>query len=355
MDFRDPEKRRSFQLNMLIGLAGFAYLLVFGFNALLDGQMPLATALLLTASAGMLSLMAMWWTSEPSYGAFGISVAAAFMFMYLLITGGTDGTGPLWCYPLVAIIAFLQGLRRGLYAVVGLTVAASAIFFMPQLPIDVAEYTASFKTRFLFSFVALAIMALIYEHLRGQSQTTYEELSDKLDRASRTDDLTGLANRREIRELLDAEASIYARYGHAFSVIMADLDRFKELNDRHGHAVGDKYLIAVADCFKRNVRELDRVARWGGEEFVILLPQTRLPEAQVVAEKLRKAVAQIASDQGKPIDILTASFGVQSIEHAANIDDLIRQADDRLYEAKHRGRNQVVASEQPVVSDKTVA
>lgn len=354
MDFRDPEKRRSFQLNMLIGLAGFAYLLVFGFNALLDGQMPLATALLLTASAGMLSLMAMWWTGEPSYGAFGISVAAAFMFIYLLITGGTDGTGPLWCYPLVAIIAFLQGLRRGLYAVVGLTVAASAIFFMPQLPIDVAEYTASFKTRFLFSFVALAIMALIYEHLRGQSQTTYEELSDKLDRASRTDDLTGLANRREIRELLDAEASIYARYGHAFSV-MADLDRFKELNDRHGHAVGDKYLIAVADCFKRNVRELDRVARWGGEEFVILLPQTRLPEAQVVAEKLRKAVAQIALDQGKPIDILTASFGVQSIEHAANIDDLIRQADDRLYEAKHRGRNQVVASEQPVVSDKTVA
>ena len=198
-------------------------------------------------------------------------------------------------------------------------------------------------------------MALIYEHLRGQSQTTYEELSDKLDRASRTDDLTGLANRREIRELLDAEASIYARYGHAFSVIMADLDRFKELNDRHGHAVGDKYLIAVLIASKGTSGN-STVSRAGaGRSSCFYCHKHGFPRPRSSLKNYAKQSRKSRLDQRKPTDKLTASFGVQSIEHAANIDDLIRQADDRLYEAKHRGRNQVVASEQPVVTDKTVA
>jgi diguanylate cyclase (GGDEF)-like protein len=107
--------------------------------------------------------------------------------------------------------------------------------------------------------------------------------------------------------------------------------------------MGDRLLIAIANCLKGNVREQDQVGRWGGEEFLVLLPQTRLPQAQQVAEKLRLAVCAVGLAQTVPGESVTASFGVQSIEDAAGIDDLIRQADERMYEAKRQGRDCVVS------------
>jgi diguanylate cyclase (GGDEF)-like protein len=345
MDFQEAERKQYFQLNLLIGLAGFAFLLVFGINAWINQQALLAASLLLTAAFGLFALFLMWLSGEPRYGSIGVSTSAGYTFLYLVVTGGMEGTGPLWCYPLLAIITFVQGLTRGLYITVGLTFVTAVVMYAPNLPIPVADYSDGFKSRFLFSFVALAIMALIYEHLRGKSQVSYQELSDRLDWASRTDDLTGLANRREMRQRLDAEQGIFTRYGHAYSVIMVDLDHFKQMNDRFGHAEGDRLLVKIAHCLRANVRNNDHVGRWGGEEFLVLMPQTRLPQAIQVAEKLRQAVRILNLTRGATGESVTASFGVQSIDNASDVEDLVRQADERMYEAKRQGRDCVVGSE----------
>lgn len=143
--------------------------------------------------------------------------------------------------------------------------------------------------------------------------------------------------------LLKMEYGKFIRYGQTFSVIMLDLDRFKHLNDSFGHAFGDRMLIEVASRLSANIRLTDHVARWGGEEFLILLSQTNLTQAAKVAEKLRLSVAEIDPQEVPQRQAITASLGVQSIEYAETIEDLINQADDRLYQAKNGGRNLVVA------------
>ena len=343
MDFEDAERKRSYQLNMLVGLLGCAFLLVFGVSALSHGKLMLGVSMTLATVSGLGSLLLMRQTGKAYYGACGVSLTASYVFLYLIISGGVEGSGPLWCYPLLTMITFLQGLRRGIYMVFGLIALTLVILFMPNLPVAVAAYSTLFKARFVASLLALAIMTLIYEYLRGESQARYRSISSQLDKVSRTDELTGVANRREMNDWLAMEYAGFLRHGLPFSVIMVDLDRFKQLNDSFGHAYGDQILLEVAKKLAGNVRQTDHVARWGGEEFLILLAQTELTEAARVAEKLRLAVAEIESSGTSTKAAITASMGVQSIVYAKTIESLISQADERLYQAKNGGRNLVVA------------
>lgn len=116
MDFSEAERKRSYQLNILIGLIGGVFLLAFGINALVEGKLMLAANLILPAVAGLGSLLLMRGTMDLRYGTYGVSLAASYLFLYLIISGGVEGTGPLWCYSLLALITFLQGLRRGICA-----------------------------------------------------------------------------------------------------------------------------------------------------------------------------------------------------------------------------------------------
>ena len=343
MDFSEAERKRSCRLNMLIGIVGSVFLVTFGINALNSGHRLLAVSLLLAAALGLGSLILMRYTRDPRFGAGGVSLAAAYVFLYLVVTGGAGGTGPLWCYPLIALVIFLQGLRRGLYVVTGLTLMTLVIFFGPTLTVASADYSTSFKIRFVASFLALALMALIYEYLRAESHSRYLSISNRLETAARTDELTGLANRREMNRLLEMEYARFKRSRQPFSVIMLDLDRFKQLNDRFGHSFGDQVLVEVAEVLSINVRLTDRVSRWGGEEFLILLSQTDLAQATCVAEKLRQAVCELDVHAGTERETLTASLGVQSIDSVDTIEELINEADTRLYQAKNNGRNQVMA------------
>ena len=162
--------------------------------------------------------------------------------------------------------------------------------------------------------------------------------------AARSDPLTGLLNRRAVIEHLEYQMVRYPRNGVTFAVLLCDLDHFKLINDVHGHNVGDQVLKRVADRLRESVRAQDLVARWGGEEFLLLLPDTDLNGGLVVAEKLCKRVAS----SGYPVSgeqlHLTLSIGVTVYVHGRTLDDCIKSADDALYEAKHRGRNCVVAA-----------
>ncbi|MCA9482255.1 MAG: diguanylate cyclase [Nitrospina sp.] len=171
-----------------------------------------------------------------------------------------------------------------------------------------------------------------------------EKLIQELDLISRIDPLTRLSNRRDIQEVLGRELSRCQRYENEFSIIMGDIDFFKKVNDQYGHDMGDNVLKEVAGMLQNEVRKIDKVARWGGEEFLIVLPDTDLPGAYRVAEKIRAAVELRESRFDEAIVKLTMSFGVAGIsEVGGKIEEMIKLADLRLYKAKDQGRNKVVS------------
>jgi diguanylate cyclase (GGDEF)-like protein len=151
------------------------------------------------------------------------------------------------------------------------------------------------------------------------------------------DPLTGLANRRLLQIQLEKSLELAKRYGETFSVIMLDIDQFKKYNDTHGHVAGDELLVKLAQLLLREMRDADHVFRYGGEEFLVMLPVTDLKFAVIAAERLRKAVEE-------EMDI-TVSLGVASSRERARSDDgLINRADVALYRAKQNGRNRVALS-----------
>ena len=175
-------------------------------------------------------------------------------------------------------------------------------------------------------------------------QSQLKELNFTLQRASLTDTLTGIANRRAMLERLKSEANRTQRDGKTFTVLMLDLDHFKRINDTHGHDAGDLVIIAVAQTLENNLRNFDFCARWGGEEFLVLLTSTDLKTALVVSEKLRGAVsAHEMNYDGERIPI-SFSGGLAIHPPGGNINETLKEADRALYAAKTGGRNRVLTS-----------
>jgi len=171
-------------------------------------------------------------------------------------------------------------------------------------------------------------------------------LNDRFEReeeASRTDSLTGLRNRRGFLEACDHALRRSRRSGQPLSVILADLDHFKKVNDARGHAAGDDVLKGVAREFVASLREQDTVGRWGGEEFVVLLPDTDLAGALRAAENLRRRVEGLAIEAGE--GFLTVSLGVAEYRPGTDIEETVARADRALYRAKEEGRNRSVADD----------
>jgi diguanylate cyclase (GGDEF)-like protein len=169
----------------------------------------------------------------------------------------------------------------------------------------------------------------------------------QLEKLTRTDPLTGLANRRHFMECLEREYRRTLRYGGPLSFVMADIDHFKSINDRHGHQVGDEALVVVAERLREGVREQDIVGRYGGEEFGLILPETQLTGAAVVAERCRLLIEKSPIQTGEATLSLSVSLGAAFCPHdrVDSIDVLIRLADDALFEAKAAGRNRLVLHE----------
>jgi len=183
----------------------------------------------------------------------------------------------------------------------------------------------------LLGLAALMLLTLVLTRpLLRAFRWTEEQASE-----ARIDALTGLANRRAVEEILAAEISRAQRFTHELAVVLLDLDRFKEINDSFGHAAGDAMLREVSRLLISLARQGDTVARWGGEEFLVVLPETDLAGAQRFAERLRRTIESHAVGEMKT----SASCGVSTMLPEDSVDELLGAADKAMYEAKANGRN----------------
>jgi diguanylate cyclase (GGDEF)-like protein len=194
-------------------------------------------------------------------------------------------------------------------------------------------------------FVAGGLGCVVLVRRLIASGTALRTTNAQLDLLARVDTLTGLPNRRSIEELLRSTLAAATRYGHDAAVLMVDVDHFKRINDSYGHAGGDDVLNAVADCLRANLRDGDVVGRWGGEEFMVVMPYTDSEGAEVVADRMREVVAEspmVAS--GEPV-LVTISIGCAAWQADEEMGALLHRTDAALYQAKERGRNRVVSAE----------
>jgi len=180
--------------------------------------------------------------------------------------------------------------------------------------------------------------------ISDRMQTDTRQMARTLHAASQTDPLTDLPNRRQMIERLEAELCRVGRTGGGFTLIMLDIDHFKDVNDAFGHAAGDHVLVEAAGLLRRNLRLHDLCARWGGEEFLILLPGSDQVQAEAVAEKLRQIIAHHPFVHQDSSITVTLSLGVASYRQGQTADACIEAADDALYIAKRAGRNRWAAA-----------
>lgn len=174
----------------------------------------------------------------------------------------------------------------------------------------------------------------------AQRTQQLEAKNAELRRLSSTDALTGLSNRLRLDQFFERVLGVARRYQRPFSVVLMDLDHFKRVNDTWGHPAGDEVLIKVGEMLRKAVREVDIAGRWGGEEFVVILPETTVEQACIVADKLRHEVLEL---NVLPVTELSSSFGVAEHQAGDSVEKLIGRADAALYRAKEKGRNRVEA------------
>ena len=190
-------------------------------------------------------------------------------------------------------------------------------------------------------FLHLVIMsALIIEFLRAYGDAVFAQRRevDQAERLASVDELTELTNRRGLERRLRQLSESFVRTGVPYSVVLVDLDRFKQVNDTYGHNVGDEVLRRLGRLLRQSVRGDDLVGRWGGEEFTVVCPATSVDAAAELAERLRVAIAATAFPHGIR---LTSSFGVAEARSGDGIDDVVGRADAALYDAKRTGRARV--------------
>jgi diguanylate cyclase (GGDEF)-like protein len=225
---------------------------------------------------------------------------------------------------------FMTGLSDKEHLLVGMDAGADDYL---TKPVDLDEVTARLKS-------AARVVAL-HRKLEAQAHTLRRD-SAAFFRAARTDPLTGIANRLRLDEDLVALRARWRRYGHRYSAALCDIDRFKLYNDTQGHLAGDEALRMVAAAIKSTLREGDGFYRYGGEEFLVLLPEQDAREAAAAMDRVRTAVAALGvrHEANPPWEVVTISVGVAELG-SASTEAWLRAADDALYRAKARGRNRV--------------
>lgn len=253
---------------------------------------------------------------------------------------------------LAAYFFISKPYKKVLNKVSNRTISLMSLYPFLAFLLLINNYTISFERLKSFNstwdmllFLVFIILGyvLVFAGISSASQIISLQYNmDKLEWTSKTDPLTGLYNRRYIMEKIENEFISYKRNKKKFSLIIADIDFFKTINDTFGHGCGDRVLKVVSKSLQDAVREQDFVSRWGGEEFLLLLPETEIEGARILVDRIRKIIEEQIIEYNRVQVSITMTFGVTVNEDYEMIEDIIRKADNALYEGKSRGRNCVI-------------
>nr|WP_284047978.1 GGDEF domain-containing protein [Marinobacter sp. ATCH36] len=231
--------------------------------------------------------------------------------------------GLYWAYPAAAALFFLLPLREA--------IASNITFVVSMAVVSFTQFPEADFWRITFSLGITCVFVMIFAWLVGRLQT-------ELTRLATTDPLTGCLNRSQLADLLNGQIQMRERYERVSSLVLLDLDYFKTINDRWGHLAGDRVLQELSSRLRKRLRENDRLFRIGGEEFMLVLPETRQKDADKLAKELLTSISARPFIEGIQI---TASASVAEVNKGETWSVWLNRADQALYEAKARGRNQV--------------
>ncbi len=344
-DNRDPDATQRIVVANIFSLLGTTITGLFGITALLNAQYLLATVLLINCLIYFFSHLTFRFEklSIPYHRSANLlTFTVLTLVIYLVYSGGVGGTGPLWIYLAPPVVLFFGGLKKGGRNLAIFVTIIGIQLFYPEPALLTYEYSYEFKSRLLYSFITVSMLFAVYEAARHNSYQTVIEISQKFEQQAMHDPLSGLPNRRGMMSTLELEYARSKRGKLNMAVIMCDIDHFKSVNDVYGHDKGDEVIKRVGQVFVSELRKQDTVCRWGGEEYLLLLPTTTESQAMTLAEKLRKKLESIEFTHNNKTFSITVSMGVHQFTTLDTIDDAINAADANLYRAKSEGRNRCI-------------
>jgi len=335
------EYRRLILVRFILGVTA-SLLLLFSFIhtfVLVEPNKVVALIDLLGALATAFALINLKTVQKVDQAALIGTTSLLLFFVSFVYLNQNNSFGLIWTifFPIIALT--INSTYRGLIFSLLFLTATSIISYQ-----GIGEWQNGlwdFKS-FLRLNVALSMIILImyiHEIAMDKAQKYEQDSLSVLEELSLNDALTGIANRRRINGLLDTEFERAKRYQTPFSIILFDIDHFKKINDTYGHLVGDNTLKSLSKLVNETIRKTEVVGRWGGEEFILILPESNINTSFLIAEKIRKIISKT---KFKDLDgSLTCSFGVSEYLLETTLDELIEQADQALYKAKENGRNMV--------------
>lgn len=262
----------------------------------------------------------------------------ALMF-YLVVTGGVEGTGPIWIFIVSPVTYSIRGLKRGTFDII-LFLLAIILGFHFADRFNIYDYNPEqLPLRIMLSFIIVALLSGYYEYSREKYNSKIIALSQKNELLATIDPLTNLPNRRFTMDKLATFKKELKEANIPFVLLLADVDNFKKINDEFGHDFGDKALIHLSKTFQKNIPKNAIASRWGGEEFLIILPDSNLENGMQIAEKIHNSLKNSEVQHLENSTSLTLSIGAISASVERSIDSDIKLADELLYKAKEQGKN----------------
>jgi diguanylate cyclase (GGDEF)-like protein len=341
----DPEEKRrriSAVFTLLIIMISFS---VFSLYHIYNRQYSIVAWNLLAIFGTFFVLLYMRKRKNAPIAYWIIGVGSILVFSGTTIFGRTEVSIFLWAFLLPAVSFSVMGDKKGLMIVLVSFCVGLFLMTAPEILFHSPSYSFPLVVRFSVIYLMMTFIIYYYESSQRMLIRYIQEERDEFENASKYDMLTGLSNRREIIEKMEIEWERHLRVGKPFTIIMGDLDNFKSLNDTYGHDAGDYVLQTIGSILRNQVRGIDCPARWGGEEFLIILVDTDLESGQRVAERIRRKIENTNfSHKNKKLPV-TITFGLSVYQNTDDsIDKSIKRADKALYEGKNQGKNIVVAA-----------
>lgn len=275
---------------------------------------------------------------DASYIYWGIVVFYSFVCWIAISLKRENISYLFWSFLIPPAVFSLLGRRKGF--ILNIFIFIITLFFI-SADLDIFPYAPHREAvilRFIVAYAVLSFIIFTYESSQQILISYIQKEKDRFEKASRIDSLTGLSNRMDIMEKIEAERIRQLRRGHAFTLIIGDIDNFKSINDTYGHDAGDYVLKKIAGTVKEQVRGIDRPARIGGEEFLIMLVETAIDDGERAAERIRREIESMVFTYRHETISVTMTFGISEFAgEKDNVEDCIKRADQALYAGKKQG------------------